>query len=379
MDDIVTKRYHLLVTNKDTVHPIGLPTEFGYVYPILNSVTGFAAGYDNYSTDVWSGTIHGSMIQVVLREGRAAELHRSFSGEKLFVTSEKPLDWFKLRAWDLPEGAVTPLRASIGTGPTVVPKVMTLTKADHWISMLKGMGLETTYLNRVFKLLATEPRFSNAYNMRKINDEIADLIEDSLSDQDEADELDEEEETLIEERLENKPSVKPEWLTFGCASGSEGDDLSSTDGSENEETLVSPSDGLLSAVPSITDVQHSEYCPSETVTISSGSSPLLALAKSLPRPEPDPHETHEELLVTFKVPRKFLKKLKKSGNSREEPFGGREAPTKKKKNRQTVLRTDVLSEEVLGRARKAMLVSHVVDPRGRTRASAGLGLSEDFR
>jgi len=380
VDDIVKQRYHLLVTNKDTAHPIGLPTEFGYVYPILNSVTGYASGYDNYSTEVWSGTIHGSMIQVVLREGRASELHRSFSGEKLYVTSETPLDWYKLRAWDLPEGAVAPLRASIGTGPTPVPKVMTLTKADHWISMLKSMGLEGSYCSSVFKLLATEPRFSSAFNMRKISDEIADLIEDSLSDQDEADELDEEEETLIEERP-NTPLVKPDWLTFGYSPGSEDDTLSSSSESEIEETLVSPSDGLLSAMPSTTDVEHSSYSPSEAVTKSSEPSPLMNLAKNYREPDIIPHETktREALLVKLKLPKKFSYDNEKEGPEWEGPVRRLEQPTKNKKNRFTVLRTDVLSEEVLGRARKAVLVNHAVDPRGRTRASTGLGFGSDVR
>lgn len=332
----------------------------GYIYPILTTETGMVTGSESFSATEWSGTIHGMMIQIVLTEGRGNDLHKAFHGEKLFITSEVPLNWYNLRAFDLPEKCGLPMRASIGNEPMFIPKVNP-TRADHWRALLQQRGLNESRIEGILKTLGNDPEYKVAYESNQIDDDIADIIEDSLSEQDEEDEA-----------LDDPGPPTPQL----CGRDDNGrpiinflsPDESEEDEPESEDLVLNG--GLLSALPSITTDTHSDYCPSEVVTDSTGFSPEekkeAALFLDLTRHGPDNSGIIDDTKIFGFVENKgtlseFLQPV---------PDGsGKVGASAYKVGDNCVITEDALSEEVLGRARFSELITHAVDPYGRTRAS----------
>jgi len=378
---------------------VGSRYKDGYVYPILtgSQIRGFS---DVHSSYAWEGIVNGHRMEIIMGSCYQMRYHLGLDDlERSYLTVSKKLDTVTLRSLevDFMHGEIT--RFTVGVGKPRPCPTAACPRGQRILETMRDMGLNEDRAQLILKDIYSGEISTQALETGLIDDDLNDIIEDSLDEQDEEDEGDPDEgppwleaasgrakeevkDTLP--RVDKVPVVtklhmeeigylveaSPDKDEFDP----EGPDEAIYEESSSETHHTVKSSGQLSTMASLTLDSPSEYIPSEGITgdISASTESGKSLAAYGGRDKVPPDLEEQGSFYGEDSPR-----LGGFGhlimNHKPEIIDPGESSNKVKDMRVGYTARDVLNESVLDRSRRAAESIHLVDSRRRTRLSKKLG------
>jgi len=331
-----------------------------FVYPALvrQHVRGCS---DHLSDKCWEGNVNGHHMEIILGSCHQARYHWSLPPEeRAYLTTSKKLDVVTLRSLEVDMSMASKVITSIGIGQIAQLPVAQASREDEFYKSMLAMGLTSIRANQILFKIREGVLETTAMETGQYDDNLTDAINDSLSDQDEEDELDVEDEEHAELCKEQLGGLLVQTATCSITTREEPDLIT-----EGEETME-----LLSSLPELTSASHSEYVPSVSTGIEPNSA--VSLAKF----------SFEAEFLEFCVQRKIHDQLANQvgeGITPEENANLGHENEPKMANASISYKPgehqafDVLSEKVLDRSRRAIAYVHLVDPKERARLGTKSG------